>query len=311
MKSSTSLSEKIRLFFRNVNMLTTFDLREMEWHNHMAEKTLRGLSQYMQMQGPAKDLLLLPKLHTELNKHEYRIFSQTGEDGILLWILSQIGVTTNTFVEFGIGSGRECIVANLVLNYGWHGLMMDGSKQNIASAKSFFKYLMSWPEYEKLDIRKEFVTKENINSLIESSSAAKGADILSIDIDGNDYWVWEAITVIDPRIVVIEYNATFGATRSVTVPYKADFDAYKENPLGLYHGASLEALVRLAKNKGYRFIGCNSFGVNAFFVKESRAGSLLASTAKQAFYDNGHKLKRGSQTVQFEAIKDKSLVEIL
>ena len=291
MKLKSMLPTRLRLFLRNLNMLSTTDLCQLEWRNYMVDKNQRGLSQLIQMQGPSKDLLFLPEAHSEINKHEYKLFSQNGEDGILLWLISKVGSKSKTFVEFGIGSGRECIMANLVLNFGWRGLMMDGSDQNIASAKSFFKYLMSWPEYAKLDIKKEFVTRDNINSLIAASEIGKNPDILIIDIDGNDYWVWEAITDINPRIVVMEYNASFGDSRSVTIPYKEDFDAYAEHRLGIYHGASIAALVNLGKKKGYRFVGCDSSGANAFFVKEAYAGWLAGG-----IFSEGGLLQQQPQT---------------
>jgi hypothetical protein len=311
MKKRTSLVPKpLILFGRNIRMLFSYDLRRGEWDNYMRDKTQRGLSQLVQMQGDQKEFVHLPEPHSEINTHEYKIFSQNGEDGILVWLLSKIGSGSKTFVEFGSGSGRECTAANLVLTFGWRGLMMDGSERNVASARSFFKYLMPWSEYEKLEIKKAFVTRENINTLITESSVGTKVDLLSIDIDGNDFWIWEAIDSIDPRIVVIEYNATFGKTKSVTVPYKPDFDVYAEHPLGLYHGASLPALVTLGKRKGYSFVGCDSFGVNAFFVKDEYAGIVTPVTAHDAFYDNQHKLKRGSQAAQFKLIEDKPLVEI-
>lgn len=304
------LPEGFRIFLRNVRLLSRLDLHQLEWRLFMIDKTQGGLSKLMQSDGTWSALMPSVAPRAPLNKHEYKIFSQNGEDGILLWLISQVGAPTRSFVEFGIGSGRECNSANLVLNFGWHGLMMDGSKHNVKAARSFFKYLMPWLEFAKLDIRQAFVTRENINDLIRSSTAAAHADLLSIDIDGNDYWVWEAITCIEPRIVVMEYNASFGAEKSVSLPYKADFDTYAEDGSGLYHGASLAALVKLGREKGYRFVGCDSYGVNAFFVKEEFAGTLKALSAVEAYYEGQTKAKRGTQAMQFELIKDKPLVEI-
>lgn len=301
----------LQVFLRNMRLLFTLDLHQERWRLFMTDKTIRGISQYIQNRDPEfNGLVSIPTPHSEINRHEFKIFSQNGEDGILLWLISKVKAPSKTFVEFGIGSGRECNTANLVLNFGWRGLMMDGGEGNVKNARMFFKYLMPYSAYVALDIRREFVTCENINALIMSSDAAKNADILSIDIDGNDYWVWEAITCITPRIVIMEFNSTFGSTRSLSTPYKPDFDAYEEERLGLYHGVSLVALIKLGKQKGYIFVGCDSFGANAFFVKSEFAGGLTEVSARDAFYENQHKIKRGMVEQQFDLIKDKEFVEI-
>ncbi len=310
-KLKSFIPRRLRVFLRNMSLLSRMDLHQERWRLFMTDKTIRGISQYIQKHDPEFSGLFPDRNpRSEINAHEFKIFSQNGEDGILLWLISKVGAPSKTFVEFGIGSGRECNTANLVLNFGWRGLMMDGSESNIENARMFFKYLMPYSDYRMLDIKKAFVTRENINDLIKSSDAAKNADILSIDIDGNDYWVWEAITSIAPRIVVMEFNSTFGSTRSMTTPYKADFDTYAEDRLGLYHGVSVRALIKLGKKKGYTFVGCDSFGANTFFVKDEFVGDLRAVSAENAFYENQHKLKRGSVEFQFDLIKDRAFVEI-
>lgn len=300
----------IQRFFRNLRYLFTLDLHRVIWRLAMMEKSIRGVSAIALSAHEPGLPLHAPKPHSEVNKHEFRAYSQNGEDGILLWLFSQIGTGTKTFIEFGSGSGRECLAANLILNFGWKGLLMDGSEENVAEAKLFFKYLMPWSEYEQLEIRKEFVTKENIESLLASRKHQGEVDFLSIDIDGNDYWVWEAIESIKPRVSVIEYNASFGPTRSITVPYKPDFDAYAEQPLGLYHGVSVQALVKLGERKGYKFVGCDSNGANTFFVRNDLAASLESADPAVAFYDNQHKVKRGSTEAQWEKIKHLPVVEV-
>jgi hypothetical protein len=276
----------------------------------MMEKSIRGVSTLALRTSHPGLPLYAPVAHSEINEHEQRIYSQNGEDGILMWLFSKIGTSTKTFIEFGAGSGRECLAANLVLNFGWAGLLMDGSGENISSARLFFKYLLPWSQYEQLEIRQEFVTRENIETLLAGRRHQGEVDLLSIDIDGNDYWVWEAIESITPRVAVIEYNATFGPTASITVPYRADFNAYAEHPLGLYHGVSVQALKKLGERKGYTFLGCDSNGANTFFVRNNLVGSLAPADPVQAFYDNEHKLKRGSQLAQAELIAGKELVEV-
>lgn len=247
---------------------------------------------------------------TEMNRHEYSVHSQFGEDGVLAWVFSKIEPKTKTLVEIGCGSGRQCNTAHLILNLGWHGFLVDGSAQNVREARDYFKYLLPWQLYEQSRVEQQFVTKDNINDILQRHPKFSSPDLLTIDIDGNDYWVWEAITAVDPSVVVVEYNSTFGDTEAVTTPYGEHFDAYKEHPLGLYHGASLVALCTLAEQKGYMLIGCESNGANAFFVKQRHANLFAAVSPQEAFYENQHKAKRGSVAEQREHIKHLPLVRI-
>lgn len=297
--------KSFRLLLENLSHLRTLDLHRLLWQLVAMEKSIRGISAVALSAHPSVEVLMPKRIaHAGINEHEFRIYSQNGEDGILLWLFSKIGTTSKRFVEFGMGSGRECITTNLILTFGWRGLLMDGSTENVHDAKLFFKQLLHWEEFAQLDIRKEFVTKENINSLLQARMHPEELDLLVIDIDGNDFWIWEAITVVSPRIVVIEYNATFGPEKSVTIPYKADFDAYAEHPFGIYHGVSLAASVKLATEKGYIFVGCESNGTNAFFVKSGLADELR-TTPDVAFYENHHQAKRGTQPERWNMVQDR------
>ena len=141
--------------------------------------------------------------------------------------------------------------------------MIDGSESNIDYIRADFIY---W----KYDIRavKSFITKYNINNIVKSYTSERDIGLISVDIDGNDYWVWEAITDIHPRIVVCEYNSAFGATCKLTIPYSSDFSRSSRHYSNLYFGASLAALCDLAEKKGYDFVGTAGAGVNAFFVRK-------------------------------------------
>jgi hypothetical protein len=166
-----------------------------------------------------------------LTQYECRVFSQAGEDGILLHIFSCIGVKNRTFVEFGAQDGLECNTANLSINFGWSGLLMDGSEENVKLGRNFYKAQLG-SRADTVKFIQAWITVENIQTLIAEHGMGEAIDLLSIDIDGNDYWVWKAIDIINPRVVVIEYNAAYGSTRSLTIPYNPLFQ-WHYHPRGL------------------------------------------------------------------------------
>ncbi|MHA1491977.1 MAG: hypothetical protein ACTSRI_20275 [Promethearchaeota archaeon] len=179
-----------------------------------------------------------------INIYENKIFSQNGEDGIIEAIFNQIGTINKYFVEFGVQNGTECNTRYLYERKGWKGLMMDCSNNK-----------------QKM-IKNEFITAENINDLFLKYKVPKNFDLLSIDIDGNDYWVWKSITNYYPRVVIIEYNACVPVELSKVVEYDPEFKWDFTD----YFGASILALFNMGKSKGYTLIGCESMGINAFFV---------------------------------------------
>lgn len=179
----------------------------------------------------------------DVNFFEKKIYSQFGEDGAINFIFSVIGYTNQFFVEIGVGNGTECNTRNLLEN-GWKGIMIDTIENNPAF------------------IKKEHVIAENVNNILEKYNVPKEIDLLSIDIDFNDYWVWKAITVTKPRVVVIEYNSTFPPDVSKVVDYDPEGGATWTS----YYGASLLAYTKLGKSKGYDLVACENAGVNAFFI---------------------------------------------
>ena len=187
-----------------------------------------------------------------LLRHGFRVYSKSEEDGIIQEIFNRIGIINHTFVEIGTEWGIECNTVKLLVE-GWSGAWVDGDPQSIARMKTHFA---SFIAADKLKAIRKHVTVENVNELVPDN-----LDILSIDIDYNDYWVWEAV-VARPRVVVIEYNACYPPPMSIVVPYEPHAVRDKTN----YSGASLEALVRLGKRKGYTLVGCDISGSNAFFV---------------------------------------------
>ncbi len=237
-----------------------------------------------------------------INQHEAKIYSQNGEDGILLYLISKIGLTNGRFVEFGVGNGRECNTANLSLNFGWHGLLMEIDRQQVQAAQQYYQQQLGMQQ-ERVQIINGAVTAENINSLLTQNGIEGEIDLLSIDMDGIDYWVWQAISVIQPRLVVIEYNASFGNQRAISVKYDANFNTHAKHPSGFYHGASLAALTQLGKQKDYKLAGCDSSGSNAFFVHQNAAQDFItAVTPQEAYFPHSHRTKSRSSEQQFQII---------
>ena len=202
----------------------------------------------------------------------FKVFSQTDEDGILLYIFSIIGTINKHAVEICAGDGTECNIANLILNHGWHGLLVDGNETLVKRGLDFYKRDPRTYVYPPLFVH-HWITRDNVNDILINNGFDGEIDLMSLDMDGVDYWIWDSIKVIEPRVVVVEYQDIIGPDRSLTVPYKDDFNAYKY-PITLgrhpnFCGASLRAFTKLAKMKGYRLVGCNRYGYNAFFIKNS------------------------------------------
>jgi hypothetical protein len=217
-----------------------------------------------------------------LNDYEFRVFSQWGEDGIIQHLVRSIDIPKKYFVEFGVQDYRESNTRFLLVNDNWSGLVMDGSAANIERIK---KDMIYWA-YDLKPVQ-AFVTRENINELLRQNGVTGEIGLLSIDIDGNDFWIWQAIEVINPVIVVIEYNHRFGQQAAVTIPYKESFDRTKTGHGPFYFGASLQALCWLAKRKGYAFVGCSSNGVNAFFVRRDKRPENVREVSPEEGYFEG------------------------
>lgn len=217
---------------------------------------------------------------------EFKVFSQFGEDGIIQYLVRRAAIEPREqiFVEFGAEIYNEANTRFLAANNNWRGLLIDGSKRNVERIRSGPTFWM-----HDLTAIAAFITAENINSLIKGAGFEGPIGLLSIDIDGNDYWVWRAIDVIDAAIVVAEYNSVFGPARAVTVPYNASFERRKAHSSDLYYGCSLKALEHLASKKGYALVGSNSAGNNAFFVKRERLNGLPARSAEQAYVESRYR----------------------
>jgi hypothetical protein len=169
----------------------------------------------------------------------------------------------------------------LLINNNWKGLVMDGSAANIAYIR---RDEIAW-KYNLTAIE-AFVTAENINELLRAQQVEGEIGLLHIDIDGNDYWVWKSISVINPVVVVMEYNSVFGADAPWVVPYDAAFFRTQAHYSNLYAGASLPALCGLAREKGYEFVVSNRNGNNAYFVRRDKLKDLRPLSAREGYVDS-------------------------
>lgn len=215
---------------------------------------------------------------TNLNKAEFKVFSQWGDDGIIQFLVDYLQPENNIFIEFGVEDYEEANSRFLMINNCWKGLVMDSSQEHINHIKNsdvYWKY--------QLEAIPAFVNRNNINNLLQSYLKGSYADLMIIDIDGNDYWIWDAIDVTNPTIVIVEYNSLFGCDRAITIPYSDNFLRTKSHYSNLYYGASLPAFFHLAKQKGYQLIACNSNGNNAYFVRADKMKKLKALEPSQAF----------------------------
>jgi len=216
---------------------------------------------------------------SDIKDSEFRVFSQWGEDGIIQYLANKVPIERKMFVEFGVENYTESNTRFLLINDYWFGLVMDGSIENINYIKNDSQVYWGY----NLKAEHAFITKDNIDELILSNGINGDIGLLSIDIDGNDYWVWEAINCISPRIVICEYNSLFGPKRTISIPYDKDFIRNRVHYSYLYYGASISALEYLGKNKGYSLVGSNSAGNNVFFVRNDLIGDMKVVTGEECY----------------------------
>jgi hypothetical protein len=194
----------------------------------------------------------------DLRGYEWQRYSQNGEDGILAELLHRVGVQSRFFVEFGVETGAECNCARLVWEERWCGLFMEGDRDMAARLAARYRKVPG------VQCAHEWITADDIEAILAKHAVPEDLDVLSIDIDGNDYWVWRAIQRWHPRIVVIEYNASVRPPRQWIMP---------ENPKHVWNyttwmGASLAALAAVGRQKQYTLVATDSTGTNAFFVRD-------------------------------------------
>jgi len=241
----------------------------------------------------------------ELSDCEFRVFSQWGDDGIIQYLINNIAIPNKTFIEFGVQDYSESNTRFLLMNNNWRGLIMDGSSDFINKIKDMDYY---WRH--DLSAKVAFVSVENINQRIAEEEFETEVGIYHIDIDGNDYWIWKATEVIKPVIVIVEYQSLFGYDRAITVPYRSDFHRTDAHYSNLYYGASLLALCDLAEEKGYFFVGSNSAGNNAYFIRKDKIGNIRAVNARDGYVRSAFKEARnksGKLTFLRGSARDKLL----
>ncbi len=224
------------------------------------------------------DLEALP-YPERLLAQRFNMYAQNEEDGLVLALLKEVGIATRSFVEIGCGEngGNSGFLA---LELGFSGLMLDGDERRLQAARQRF-------DPERIVIRPAFVTRENVNELIEREGFAGEVDFLSIDVDGNDAWLLEALEVVSPRVVAVEYNSLLGPDRAVTIPYAPQFERRAVKPTEVirarYYGVSLRGADVVARRKGYRLVVVEPRGTNAFFVRDDLAPHIPALEPGAAF----------------------------
>lgn len=218
----------------------------------------------------------------------FKNYSQREEDGIIHYIFSLIGSTGRQSVEICAGIGSESISANLIINHDWHSLLVEGDEQNVRKGLDFFSKHPNTKDIAPTYVN-DWVDRESVNTILVGEGFTGDVDLFVLDMDGVDYWIWDALTAISPRLVVVEVQPHLSDV-SVTVSYDAKFEAQwiplneaapvegdapaalskRQALIGewtMYGGASLPAFNKLAVSKGYRLIGANQIGHNAFFMR--------------------------------------------
>ena len=255
---------------------------------------------------------------SDINKHELKIFSQFGEDGIIDFLVKKTEIKSKYFIEFGVEDYNESNTKFLLEARNWAGEIYETNKEHINNIKNqdlYWRY--------NLSVKNVFVTKKNINLLVKNFLEKNNINqlgLLSIDIDGVDYWIWKELTVTNPEIVIIEYNARLGYEKSIVVPYEENFQRLKKHHSSIYFGASLNALYKLGIEKGYSLVGTNLNGSNAFFIKKDliKKSGLLELKPIECFNINsfnelrsksGSLLERNVK-IEDDIIKKMSFVEV-
>ena len=254
-----------------------------------------------------QDIAEKNETNKELSFYEASLFSQNGEDGIIRYIFSQIGFESRHFVEFGFGA-HQCNSLRLILYENFKGLMIDGSEEQCR----IFNLTCKVKDIFDVHAANAFINRDNLEHLIRSNNIPAEIDFLSIDVDGNDYWFWECLQYINPRVICIEYNSGIGSRYSWTIPYSKEFERFSAHPSGFFAGASIKALESLGEKKGYRLVGCDTTGTNAFFLRDDLGNNQIPTlTASEAFRPHRNWIQRGiSEDQQLEIMKLMPYIEV-
>ena len=257
----------VSAIFRKIAESLHFELRRIEYSERILVNQGRILTNLQLDKSTNQQINKSTNQQINLRDSEFSIFSQFGEDGIIQSLVNSIEIEHKTFIEFGVEDFSESNCRFLMMKDNWRGFVIDGSERNISRlTKSYY--------YWKYDLQAicAFFDQNNIEDLLDQSGFDYDLGILSIDLDGVDYFVLSSITKFKPRILICEFNPIFGPTRKVTVPYDKKFERFKYHYSGLYWGTSLSAINDVAVGLGYGLIGTNSAGHNAFFVRDDLIG---------------------------------------
>ncbi len=235
----------------------------------------------------------------------FRVYSQSDEDGILLYLFAAIGAKNKKCLDIAFASPYGANTTNLLVNWGWTGLLVCGGANEAISAKSFFS---SHPDTQIFPptVESHWITAENVNDVVAQGGLYGEIDLFCLDIDGVDYWIWKKLEVVQPRVVVVEAHNVWGAEKAVTVPYEPRFNRF--NVHKDYFGASVPAFVKLAQEKGYRLVGCNKYGFNLFFLKNEIAQESIPTMSIERCFD--HPQSRARKNECLEAIKKFPWIEV-
>ncbi|MEO6000724.1 MAG: hypothetical protein ABIN89_28005 [Chitinophagaceae bacterium] len=236
----------------------------------------------------------------------FKVYSQFEEDGILLYIFSLIGTTNKRVVEICAGDGVQCMAANLIINHGWDGLLFEGDKHTAEQGIKFFASNHSTWLHPPI-FKHAWLTCDNVNQLITDNGFAGEIDLLSLDIDGNDYYIMDAIHAIKPRVIVCETQNVIPGDQALTIPYQPDFNRM-ENLHPDYMGVSLLAMKKLLDKKGYRLIGSHRFGFNVFFMLNEIGKDYFPEVSVESIHDNSYTKLR--TTTAWKEVKDLPWVKV-
>lgn len=219
-------------------------------------ETLLALAEIARRVGGAA-----PELGSSLAPYELRVSSQNGEDGVIAEMIRRAGIGEGFFVEFGAGDGAENNAALLADVFGWSGLYIEGGDALYEQLERKYRH------HPRVKTLQSLVTQDNVEALFQANDVPSEPDLLSIDIDSDDYWVWQAIERFRPKLAVVEYNAALPPDRRLVRPPGAGAWDGTE-----YFGASLGALRHLAAEKGMCLVHCDLTGNSAYFVREDMPG---------------------------------------
>lgn len=221
----------------------------------------------------------------------FRVHSQFEEDGLLLYIFSKIGFTNRRGVEMCCGWGSECMLANLILYHSFDGLLFDGDAKSVEIAKSFFYHHPNSFQCPPKIIH-AWITRKNINTLIEENDVKGEIDVFSLDVDGIDYYLLEALQIVSPRVIICEIHNIIPADLALTIPYDDNFNYADGKFDPEFRSASLLAMVKLMWNKGYRLVACHRYGFNVIFLRNDVGENYFPEINYETCYNNAYTMER-------------------